>query len=170
MRKLFSKLGDFLAETIDLHYLKKRENDDFHPAQGRRYRKFISTLKSDILNCEKSLEMQKEEAETIIQENKNYVSSTIVTAISVIGMVTTCLTSILSLKIFGETNAVWVVLILFAFHIVTLKLMHSSLKYKSSQTSYYKTKLKCINELIDEEKSEKPKIIIESPHARAVKK
>lgn len=155
------KFFNSISERFELYHLRKVRKSDFDTDKSKHYHKFIAELKEDILLCGKSFETQKQDAENIIKENKDYAPSTTGTVISVVVMITGFLISVFSLKIFENINPILSILVLVLFQIIALRLLSSALQYKRRETSYYKIKLQCINELIDEQKSDKPKIILD---------
>lgn len=153
-----------IFEWIELCHLSMIRKGDFNRDKSKYYRKFIADLKEDILLCGKSLETQKCDAENIIQENKDYAPSATGMVMSVVVMVTGFLISVFSLKMFETINPIPSILVLVVFQLIALIMLNLALQYKRRETSYYKIKLQCINELIDEQKSDKPKIILDVSH------
>lgn len=159
MLNCFYRICTFVSEIIELFHLEGIKKYDFNTAKSKRYKNFISELKKDIRSCDRSLEIQKQDAENIIQENKEYAPSLTGIVVTVVTMITSFLISVFSLKTFENINPIGAIIVLVVFQFIALKLLNSALKYKRRETAYYKIKLQCINELM-EENTDTPRIII----------
>ena len=131
--------------------------EDFYVNKSKAHQKLVSELKNNIRSCNIPIEKQKEDTQTILNDNKSYLTSTIVPVISTIALLASVITTVIS-SMFNTYFALFFVAV---FYICAVICMNSALKYKRKQNAYLKLKLKCIDEIMIETEKKKhfPQIV-----------